>query len=288
MNSDVAFAGSPHHMVCQDYGLAGTTPVFGKPMSWAVLCDGCSSAPHADMGARLLAHAARANIVTLVEWGGIHSGSALDWLRACAYYARSAAGGLGVAVESLAATLLAGIVCERYTPEGHETVVRIVMGGDGVVVARARDGGRLSVYRVRYADETPLYPLYLTDRATLDRYIGDGHGDFVEESISVPLDPAAYKSPWHVNKRFADRYPFYLELRASEFDTVVLMTDGADAVRSASERTSALLDVVGELTAFKNTTGAFVQRRLQRAVRDFKGWGWSLGDDVGVAAIEVR
>ena len=90
------------------------------------------------------------------------------------------------------------------------------------------------------------------------------------------------------NQTSVEPQPFRVNFLRDEFDLVVLMTDGAESVQAeGKDRAEMLAAVVHELTAFKNCTGSFVQRRLQRAVKYFKSEGWLLGDDLTVAAISL-
>ena len=54
-NADAFFSIGKTHMVCEDYARAGTQQ---NGLPYALVCDGCSSSPDTDIGARLLGMAA--------------------------------------------------------------------------------------------------------------------------------------------------------------------------------------------------------------------------------------
>ncbi|MCA9708502.1 MAG: hypothetical protein KDK70_21815, partial [Myxococcales bacterium] len=59
MYVDAWFAIGDTHVVCEDFACAGHTEAGA---GFAVVCDGCSSSPQTDVGARLLAAAARVEL----------------------------------------------------------------------------------------------------------------------------------------------------------------------------------------------------------------------------------
>ena len=53
-NLDWYFTIAKQHVVCEDYALTGWEPV-----PYTIVCDGCSSSEHTDVGARVLAWSAK-------------------------------------------------------------------------------------------------------------------------------------------------------------------------------------------------------------------------------------
>ena len=113
LHVDAHFARGRSHTVCQDYAVAGSRV--------AVISDGCSSAPHSDVGARLLAHAALAAAPETFVSGA--------WLNA----PQSTQRRMGLPAASLDATVVIA--------SAGDDRVEVTMFGDGVVAARRCDGG---------------------------------------------------------------------------------------------------------------------------------------------------
>src|SRR3954469_11076065 len=59
MNADHAFFIGNTHTVCQDYAMSGVT----EDGAYAIVCDGCSSSPEVDFGARALALSAKRTLM---------------------------------------------------------------------------------------------------------------------------------------------------------------------------------------------------------------------------------
>jgi hypothetical protein len=282
MASDVAFTVGQHHPICQDYGLAGRTPdrtKRGGPASreWAVVCDGCSSEPHTDVGARLLAHAAASQIGYMGEIDNFGFDVTTAWLRSCVNIAKPPLLGIGLPLSALYATLLAVTETENHN-------YRVVVGGDGFVVARSRDRSHLMVHRLRFRHEAPLYPAYLTEPENLAWYLQCGYGTAEVTYASVergkPLEWVKYDWP-------AEIRPFAITLNASEFDCVAVMSDGAEAVRDEEGFPADLSEQLLDLCDWKGLHGGFVQRRFNRVVAGYRKKDWRLGDDLAVGAVSL-
>lgn len=254
MHTDAHFERGRTHAVCQDYALCGT----GRAGSWAVVCDGCSSSPHTDTGARLLAHAAAA-----VLRDGRLPGSHAVW-----HAAAAAAVELGLAPCSLDATLVAALALD-------DAVVAIIRG-DGVVAARRRDGGVEVVVR-RCRDETPDYPGVVVDparrRAWLELVSPRAWLEHVDDGVA--WSQAAHAHTWVA--RF-DR---------DHYDRLLLATDGLATLRGRGDgEPFDVATAAARMMAAPSTTGCFVRRRLGRLGRADGPFGDALpDDDLAVAAM---
>lgn len=257
MNTDAFFTTGKQHNVCQDYALASRDVV--------VLSDGCSSSPHTDVGARLLCR-------MVLQ----HGSEGL--VRAQALLAP-----LGLPPESLDATLLMA----RWNPSTRS--VQVFVHGDGLVVARRRDGTHL-VIDTSYPSGAPLYPSYDVDLARRERYAKEfgtrrltttyDNGTKVETETMI-LGEGGWSSPVITYEFFADM-----------FDLVLLLSDGAHTFRSpvgllGATEAVPLATVIGEMLAIKGFAGEFITRRAKKFLKDATAKGWHHDDDFSVAALHI-
>lgn len=257
MRADAHFWRGRTHAVCQDYALCGE----GRTGPWAVVCDGCSSSPHTDVGARLLAHAA-ANALA----GGRLPGSGAVFRTAAA-----AAAGLGLPPHSLDATVVAALAL-------GPCVVAIIRG-DGVVAARRRDGA-LEVTVRRCRDETPDYPSVVAD--------GDRHAAW-----RGLAPPRAWVERIHADvarpgvTSAAGAHCVVVRFDVGAYDRVLVATDGLATLRDRDR--GDVRDVAwaaGQMLDVPSTTGCFVRRRMGRLGQPDGPFADLLpDDDLAVAAM---
>lgn len=155
MITDAWFAIGDTHVVCQDFAVAGHT---ADGNGFAVVCDGCSSSPDTDVGARLLAAAAciplRQGQLPGPEMGETVETVETVEMAKIVEQAAHAAAMLQLPPHCLDATLLVALT------DQHCCRVRVF--GDGVVAA-VRHGGQLQVHRFEQPDGAPPYPSYELD-----------------------------------------------------------------------------------------------------------------------------
>jgi hypothetical protein len=283
--ADVHHAIGAGHAVCQDFALGGLGP-GGRP--FAIVSDGCSSARHADIGATLIAAAARRMCMrdAAIEVPAV--------LRTAWHQAQA----LELPSSSLDATLLYAQPC------GEQLVC--VLAGDGVLGARRRDGS-IEAWAVQVPSGAPPYPSYLLEPARLAAYLATRperriehwrrpggarqaascERSWLEPVRALPLEARA--EPGEPAGGYLRRF----ELPIRDFDLVMLLSDGDTSFgRSCDSDTSRHVEavplgaVLGELLAMPGTRGEFVVRRCRRFLGSFcREHGWRNHDDLGVAAI---
>lgn len=240
---DAHFLGGLGHPVCQDYATAGADT--------AVVCDGCSSAPDTDVGARLLAHAALHASPNALEDG--------SWLHGPAAARRA----LGLPPSSLDATCIVARASDEH--------IRVTMFGDGVVAARDHDGHQV-VAEVHYPRSAPPYPGYALDPQREHAYRSAGLG---EPTIRGDAPP-----PLRCDTALCWTFP------RQRWAAVLIGSDGLSAFRRADQSPYATDAVVNALFRYRSPQGAFVTRRLRKFVsRDAPRQGVHASDDVAVAAL---
>lgn len=152
MNADCFFTTGKTHSVCEDYARTGLA-ADGTP--YAILADGCSTAPDSDIGARLLVRAAEFDLKRNFP------------LRPDVVIARAwtYASALSIDVRCLDATLLA---CWIENGQPHAR-----MYGDGYVAGRRRADGALVIWRSDFPSGAPRYLNYRMDRKRQGKYAAE-------------------------------------------------------------------------------------------------------------------
>jgi hypothetical protein len=275
--TDAFFTIGKGHEVCQDYAVAGE----GR----AMLADGCSSSPNTDVGARLLCHALYANS----SLGGLRPGGYFprdfDANHAAACAAFSAAF-LTLPLAALDATLL--YVHEEYSPSSPSRTqvvgMRAAMYGDGCIVARRRGTQDYVAVLTEYSANAPYYLSYavpgrLSGTAYRDSNPGEIQRRRFGPAESTALEPQSISFEGPGVNGYMEVFP------REDYDLVLLLSDGVTRFRQADGTSVPPELVIAELLAVKQFTGAFIQRRAARFLRDCPKWGWSWHDDFSVAAI---
>ena len=294
-NADAFFAIGKTHMVCEDYARSGRT---SDGLPYAIVCDGCSSSPDTDFGARLLASVAAG------QMGPICRGEVpfKDKESKIIHTAGIAAFAAGVPDRALDATLLAAY--PGVGELGH-TGVRVSMRGDGVIVSRLRKKDGYGLYVVDHLNNAPRYLNYDREperlRGYLKRYGERGTLRCCGTAVQVGHDLSTrdpetgsmeLKKGWIEDREFEGHPPDFF-FPAEYFDLVMVLSDGVQTFqRVARTGTSKSLEnvpveqVIEQLLEIKGTKGAFLQRRCHKFLTNFCAENeWQHSDDFSAAAI---
>lgn len=254
MVTDAWFAIGDTHVVCEDFAVAGTT---AGGQGFAIVCDGCSSSPQTDVGARLLAAAARVPL-------------AQGWLPGVEVVEQAAAAAalLRLPPCCLDATLLMALT----DAEG----CRVRVFGDGVVAARRRDG-ELQVHRFEHPDGAPPYPSYTLDPERQQRW-HQRCSPVLREHVGGP-------APTLIEHRAAPQLYFSRD----QFVGLALGSDGLDAFVRVEKGVATPVPttrVLERLLRIAEPRGRFLARRGRRFLRrECPPDRWRPTDDVSLAAI---
>lgn len=137
----------------RDYALSGRSP-----FPFVIVADGCSATKYSEVGALILAHAAR-NVLGRYSEQVIDSYEAFG--KAVLSQAESVANLLGRPKEILDATLVLAWV------DGEK--IRFRMYGDGMFILKSQDG-TLEIRQYEYDNNMPFYLSYRADSQRLQAY----------------------------------------------------------------------------------------------------------------------
>lgn len=266
MNADAFFTIGSTHPICQDFALSGVT----DDMAYAVVSDGCSSAPDTDWGARLLA---KSTELSLRRTGGVIGEpvfKAADLHRH----------GLELPPNSLLATL--GWVLMR---KGHPHFGGCLYG-DGNIIARHRNTGKLQVVTVEFTSGGPYYLKYGFTPGDREEYLKKlGWGKFIITTIDdeVVVDEMPAQSGMN---------GWAFSFSRSEYDMVAIITDGLShfskkvtAPTSITKESVEIDSILKEVMAFKGYAGTFLRRRCHKAFERFKELNYINEDDFGIGVV---
>lgn len=281
MNCDCAFCIGTTHDVCQDYALTGKNTVS--------ITDGCSSSVLSDFGSRVLSVTAMNKMIELTS---LHDFDEKELI----LLARPSIKVLNLPVECLDATLL----CAAKKDDGVEAICY----GDGVIAIKMEDG-YIVVICVEYIDSYPFYINYLFDKTgrflnwknnhnnrdiTLSVINPDGEVKILSQDCNK--NPRVGYDNGEIGLLRIGEYRVMIDLFSPEIETIAIISDGIQSFYhtlitgyySHNEKIS-YHDVLKELLNFKNYTGKFVQRRMNKFIKTCRKKEWSHSDDISIAAI---
>ena len=255
MNADVTINIGSTHTICQDYAI--TRDVY------VILSDGCSSSPDTDIGARLLVRALDERLTNAADIETLHKESAriaLDWANI-----------LGLPAESVDATLLSIHIT------GEDLI--IACSGDGVIVLESQMGV-LDVYTISSPSGYPFYPSYIHQP------------DRLAELITNDRCMKEIKHRGDITR--TDALTVTFKLRVADYKYAAIASDGINSFFRTQPAANGkrlepvpLPEVLNEFWSFKNSHGAFVERRLKRFRKDTQPKGWQHADDLAIGVIHL-
>jgi len=263
-NVDSHFWKGRTHKVCEDYALSFSIQSEEVAVPYIIVCDGCSSSPNTDVGARVLAHSAAKHISDF--------GFDDNFTRRVIYEAGMTIESLGLRQESLDATLLIG----KY--EGGKFSCEIF--GDGVIAYKTPN--ELGIYIVEYESNAPEYLSYNLDQTRYDVYMDATDGERNIDKIILTGDDTVVQA--------------VKDIEIPEDATMLsLMSDGVCSFMKAADTSTYKKDVqmapafiIKQLVDYKMTNGEFVHRRVRGFEKAAKSNRWYHDDDVSVATIHLR
>lgn len=283
MSTDSAYIMGQSHETCQDYARSGHVALGAG--QYALVCDGCSSSADSDIGARMLALEASKLAHRAVPSKPLSTAAAVDLGLRAAIPASTRVRDLGLPAESLDATLL--MICS------DEKQVRFVGFGDGLLLL-VQANGRIRYTSISYASGYPYYLTYALEPQRELQFMDKGKDcqTLLGDIWSATSDTDATYNM--CTKPATDPHVYTIETANGYDGSFVLaaaLSDGMDSfTRETDNGVEAvpLSEVLQLLCQFKTYTGRFVQRRLNRFLRDAKKLGWHHADDLSMAAIYLE
>jgi len=308
MNTDAYFEIGSTHIVCEDYALTGTSD---GELAYAILCDGCSSSKHTDLGARLLAHIAKDALLYLNRRKLLHIENQnltifLDDLQELfkelvLKKVSEVKATLCLNTDAFDATLLISVVVGPL----H----RFIMSwGDGYFLIKRKPPKDCTIYGIEMISTEYLSgaPFYLSYALSHDRSISyrDTFGNFsinryrsqfVHNSTGIvelnkskkikSLEDSSMESIFIDESEETVQDPKdYFEQPIAQ---IIMSSDGLGTYKKGQEEIS-IPSLLPEILNYKNPKGEFVQRRMRNTVsRDHREQGITHYDDISFAVINL-
>jgi hypothetical protein len=245
------------HKVCEDYVVYGS--------DYVILCDGCSSSPNTDVGARILAHCA-AKILDDPDRKAEFSISEVI------LNAKEVVDGLGLSTRCLDATLLIANIMSTYA--------FISIYGDGNLI-KVDNNDNVQVCNHKFNNNAPYYASYHLEEERLSRYRNDGNG---KRTIKVRFLGDGWNSDYYGLESLGHKTLYTV----NEVKKIFLASDGIESFYYPNGDPVDLLDVVKEIVTPPVSKGEFVQRIMgsrRGVINTFDKIGIKHYDDISIAGI---
>jgi hypothetical protein len=269
MHQDSIFTIGKSHTICQDYCASGTK----EAIPYAIVSDGCSSSQGTDFGSRFLVKAAEYEILAAISRKHFEPEKMI-------FSIHNNAQNMYKTIPGLDYTCLDATLLFAYKQDNE---IIVVCSGDGVISARRKDG-TFVVKTIAFKDNAPVYANYVFDhlrkKSLLSTYDCTKTITFYDQNKV------------EVTEKNHDDFDFF-HFSLDEFVSVSLFSDGVETFQKPKNTATSsememihVVDVIKDLTAYKNYTGTFVQRRTRRFLSEGnQDWGIVHADDLSVATI---
>lgn len=259
------------HKVCEDYILHGD-----DPFPFVILSDGCSSAKHTDVGARLLAHAVRSTLHRISIVDTFDDEALMAFKETFHGMVKASLNSVGMDVSSAYATLSVMFI--------HDDYIHIIQFGDGAIFHAGTDW-RTAIETSKYDGNAPFYPMY----SNTEVYEGE-HPEVVrtvaiydsETWESIAENTVASQSTKVLHRRFP----------VSKTKMIMVASDGVDSFFDrVNNRTLSVKDVAVEVLDIPNGKGEFLLRQMSSrkgVLNEFKKLGIDNLDDLSIGGFIIK
>lgn len=266
INADGLFLKGEQHHVCEDYALFSKN----EALSFAMVSDGCSGSPHTSVGARLIAHACRTVLLGMEAYELSHISHAGLGKKIISKAAEAAA-----LIHDRTDILDATLIC-TFADTVNQRVI-VMMYGDGSVTWKDKSGS-VKHMCVDYPSGYPRYLSYLLDEE--------------RNKILLQKSPSGMNQTWLSSGEEPEvinmdiEQPTFVVIPMENLQWVMVSSDGLDTFfDSVAGRGLSKNAVLAELSSVKGLHGEFINRRVNRMVKQFQKNGICHGDDLSVAGL---
>lgn len=291
--------------ICQDFTLSNDK----LEIPYVILCDGCSSTPRSDVGARIVALSIEKTILNAFEFFSIQpvtlargyiEEKILQNMRSHSYY---------FGKDYLDATALFSYVSQDK--------IMSYIYGDGYIIYKLKNQNKFLIFYRKCDNSYPFFLSYYLDTARLRNfqkqsnvfsfgaYLFDAEKNTledIEETIvdlqgtydDGALEPfiSEYSSLKIKSLNYAPLNILYTQ--KEYIDMVILISDGLNSFSqkhktntSISYEPFAFKNILSKLLAFKGTKGKFIKRRVKKFKETCQKEGIYHFDDFSIAGISL-
>jgi len=263
MHADHFFRIGHGHAVCQDYAASGM-----EPYPYAIVADGCSSSKNSEIGAAILCKIAVSCLRSLFINRDIFEAVVCERIMAVQKI-------MSLENETFDATL-----CIVYFDPASK-IVFVSIWGDGMVLSLSKNG--FCDYNIiTYTQNAPFYLSYYLDEKRIKQY-RTAFAYQRKEVLSTVMYEKTRVTDFKVDEKAYSK-PFNLTFPSENYNTVLVFSDGLGSFQSKN-RQYQVEDILNVMLPFKSTAGAFVQRRMNKLMKELAQNEIFPLDDVSVAGI---
>ncbi|MDY6991022.1 MAG: protein phosphatase 2C domain-containing protein [Pseudomonadota bacterium] len=249
------------HAVCEDYAMQGE-----KPVPFMVVCDGCSSSRHTDIGARILALTTRYILENTNNWpldythfGQMLINKAWDVTRKMHLDSSSV----------LDATVMLAFLDQQQ--------IQVYVYGDGCLLFKDHHG-QLGYIDINFTHNAPYYLTYWYDEQRGQEYAQyDEKPLFLIDSVNGRCEPISFRTP------LCFQFPL------AQYQQIAIASDGASqCIDTLNNIKLPLAEVAKQLLAFEHLEGEFVKAHLQKTLDHYAQHGIYPADDLSIGVFVQR
>ncbi len=287
MNSDCVFKIGSTHRICQDYAIIGER----NNKNCVIVSDGCSSSPLTDIGARIIATTVRDRLLSIDNMENFYANE-------CIISARQIVDLLKLPTTCLDATLMSIFLNNNDNSTNVDT---INCHGDGVIIIKFKSND-LYIVSTEYEDGYPFYINYFYDKngrydtwyeehnkrkITLSTIIENNENICIKDDIEFGY---TIDENIEIRKELKRTRINIFDINLIEF--IAIVSDGIHSFYESVKTETSLVNnpisfykIIPELFSFKGYKGSFIQRRLNRFLKNCKKKNWDHYDDLSIGII---
>jgi len=263
------------HKVCEDYIISGGIGTV-YPGPYVIIADGCSSSDNTDMGARILAHSALKYLTQLPF--NDNKDQVNRFGHTVIQNADSVAHKLNIDRSCLDATLIVLTV--------FKNVAHVFMFGDGAVIEITDDDVSV-LHEVTFNRNAPYYLSYKINHhhweyiQTVEHMtrVRTGYSKFLGQQLDYEVS---------CQLEIADFEFSYWRFNLDNSKGILICSDGISSFIHPNGTPVANVDIINEITNFKNINGEFIKRRMgskKGALNTLAVQGITHYDDLSIGGI---
>lgn len=287
------------HQVCEDYALHGewNSNTLGRVV-WGIVCDGCSGSQNTDIGARILAHRANAQINSIVDrWPEALTEElcplplTIAHLMQDRYHDAESSDVIGDIVKSIGlkrecldSTLWIVIGIDKGDGKPQ---YKVIGWGDGEIVIKQKNSAHpMGIVCFDFPSGAPYYFSYRDDPSRAKQYATQFGTEFRQDIIiynksgetNIVSRPMEYDKPVYIT---------YSYDQLSPIESISVFTDGVKTYNCNNDDPcyGSLEWGSRRLIDLQSTEGVFLQRRMKALSRRDAKNGIKHHDDLGGAMI---
>jgi hypothetical protein len=244
------------HKFCEDYVL--------KTDTYAMVLDGCSSSENVEFGNRLIAHTIVEREKLLHNQKFIENINLVDIMRWMQEY--------GLNKEAFNTTFL-------FLKEVSENYFIIKIYGDGLYINIYENVIDLRCEVINYIDNAPFYYVYSLCENDENSYYNQYKG-----IVSYKLY-GNYNNNFILKKEFEYNEKYFQRIFEKGIYSIIA-TDGLLSFINDKQELYPIEKLIPRIIDFKNDNGVFLQRRMNKLIKELGREGYYNFDDIGMAVIK--